>query len=93
MFPYANYAPPRLLKCPICTSVALTVALKLLSPPFLILNGSCAMYGAAVPEAPVDKNGDARRNERYVWTSADPWHNSNIDAVSQSAQKQRTPKG
>lgn len=68
MLPDSDYCPPFGLKHPCVARVAFDVALEFWSPVRRVDSRGGSVSWAAVPEAPVDENGDAPTGEHDVRT-------------------------
>jgi hypothetical protein len=72
MLPDPKHDPPGLSKRAVHALIAGNVALKLWRPIGAVDPGDIAVIRAAVPEAPIDEDGDPTLGEDDVWSNSDP---------------------
>jgi hypothetical protein len=84
MLPNPDHEPPRFPQSEIDFRIASLVCSELGQPIVAVGFGFRPVFGATMPEASVDEDGDFRWPEHHVGSSADFRERSRRDAVSQA---------
>jgi hypothetical protein len=92
MLPNPDNDPSIRLQRPVNLFISLTISSELWDPVASIRFGNGSMDGAAMPEAPIDKNRHPDSTEHKVWTNPNaPRSNWKIPAIAKpTAMKNRT---
>jgi hypothetical protein len=88
MLPSTDYDPTCITQRLSDSLVPLPVSLELLPPPLGVCLRGHGMLGAAMPEAPIDEDGDACTAEHDVWPA---WEASYVHTEAQSAPVKFAP--
>lgn len=88
MFPDVNRKPSQILEFGVLTAVSFDVRIQLPSPPGFVRFRLASMQWTAVPEAPVDEDGDFRSRKRHVRSAR---KTLKVDPVTQTTPVQLAP--
>lgn len=92
VLPDANNRPTQLLQSVVGVTISLNIRLQLCAPPFAVRGRPRSMHRAAVPKAPVHKDGQSRRCKDDVCPAADLWLDAAINPIPQTHAVQLAPE-
>jgi hypothetical protein len=91
MLPRTDHSPPGPAEPSISVGISRTILLDLLTPEFGIGLRPGTVFGASVPKAAIDKNGQPIPTKQDIGTPSHSWKRGSVDTVPKTCSMEERP--